>query len=100
MAMDLQAQETRRKEFIMENQFDWFEEGSGLKARRVKHQFPLTYIAKELRISASRLSKFERGLPVSDARLIGAAYSMVLERHEKQLELRALADYYAKKGGV
>jgi len=74
----------RREAFVQENKSTWIDEGEKLKARREKNRMTLRQIGEYLGTSPSRISRIEKGEPVSMADHLVSCYHLLLDYVELQ----------------
>ncbi|GGB42498.1 hypothetical protein GCM10011409_20100 [Lentibacillus populi] len=92
--------EARREQFLKENYLKWNEEGMELRARRLKHNMSLNYVAEKLGTSASRIGRLEKGLPVSQAKHLIASYNLLFDYIELRKDLKAFYSDHNLKWGL
>lgn len=76
--------EPRRMEYMRTNKPKWESEGDELRKLRIENRFTIGEIAEYLGVSESKLRKFEKGLPVTHARLVAMSYIMFFKLYSTQ----------------
>ncbi|MEK4039703.1 helix-turn-helix transcriptional regulator [Paenibacillus sp. FSL F4-0122] len=65
---------------------EWAEEGAIARKYRILFGLTIAEVASAIGTSPSTLGRYERGFPVSSARLLGAACFLYLDRRRMMLE--------------
>ena len=86
LAMDSKQ---RKEKFLQENYIRWNNEGMKLRERRLKHGMSLDRVGELLGTSGSRVSRLERGLPVSLAKHLTTSYELLFDHIELRKTLRS-----------
>jgi|SRR5690625_982822 len=79
--------EAKREKFLQENYLKWREQGMALRERRLKNIYSLQNVADRLGTSATRISKLEKGLPVSQAKHLIASYNLLFDYIETKKKM-------------
>ena len=89
--------EQAKERFIIDNQESWKETGEYYRSLRMKQGLTQENIAKAIGVSASKISKFERGQCITNSKLLEKACHMFLMIHEVNNMLSAKSDSKATK---
>ncbi|MCM0758498.1 hypothetical protein M7775_07930 [Sporomusa sphaeroides DSM 2875] len=76
------SREKCREEFVAENTNAWQQIGLKYKTWRLSQCLPKSYVARNIGIAPSTLTKFEDGKPCKIAKTIQAAYELLMENRE------------------
>lgn len=96
LGADIRKTRERARRYVERNQNHWQAKGAIFRNWRESLGLTVSQVARALGISPARVTRFENGEPVRDARLLESAYSMLLagvggERHgeaEREKPLR------------
>jgi transcriptional regulator with XRE-family HTH domain len=83
-----QVQKTRQK---------WIDEGDQLLKWREKLGLSRSFIARATGVNYGRITRFEQGEPVKEAKLIGHVYKMTLEKVEIRREFERIIESIESK---
>lgn len=79
-----------REEDIRKNTPRWIKQGEALKKRRQQLNLSMRHIAHKVGVSASTISKVEKGLPIRKPNLVVHGYRNVLALEEELVKRFAL----------
>jgi transcriptional regulator with XRE-family HTH domain len=80
-----------REQYVAKMAGEWSEEGAIAKEYRLLFGMTIAEVASGIGVSPSTVGRYERGLPVQSARLLGSAYLLFLGVRRLQAE-KPLAD--------
>ncbi|NJJ38404.1 helix-turn-helix domain-containing protein [Paenibacillus apii] len=75
-----------REQYVAKMADEWREEGAIAKEYRILFGMTIAEVANGIGVSASTIGRYERGLPVQSARLLGSAYFLFLEKRRMLTE--------------
>ncbi len=75
-----------REEMIRVNTPQWIQQGAELKNRRKRLKLSLKHMGDQVGVSASTISKVEKGLPLRYPRLVVHGYRNVLALEEEKVK--------------
>lgn len=81
------------EQFIKENQEGWKETGQYYRSLRTSQGLTQEYVANALGCSASKISKFENGLCINNAKLLENAYRMYLAINKEVNDISNIESY-------
>ncbi|EIW17362.1 MULTISPECIES: helix-turn-helix domain-containing protein [Pelosinus] len=82
-----QAKRKQKEDFLARYSAEWGIMGERLRERRLQYRIRPEFIAEQIGICKSTLSKFERGIYVQKVKVIERAYELALQLEEKNARL-------------
>lgn len=88
----------RREAFLQDNYLKWNSEGMAYRKRRLQHGMTLKRVGELLGTSGSRVARFEKGLPVTQAESLKKCYNLLFDHLELHATLLDLRDNHKWRG--